>query len=449
MPTLISSAWFLWTYNPSHERKDTNDNGDGQQCECMKTIHQLEDELIATPAQHMVLDLAMATGTTLDFSRGKKPVWLILEGNSGSGKTYTVELLEQYQSMVYRGKLTAAGMASGYVDSKGGTIKGLFRELDNKCLVLTELGKTLSLTGNELKALMGTLASAFDGTVRDQVGTQDYQGDLRAHFALLACGTPATLANHRSALEPIGTRFLHFRLRDVTREELKERQRARKAVTHRAEKEAAIKTLVHEHLSHLSPVPEELPAWPDALDDMTEFLSMARAAVRRDEQGQPYTVDPEDPDRATHQLNCLGLALARLYGRKEIGDDELDLLWQVTLASVPTERLLVLGAVAEGPLNAEQVASATGLKRTTTYNTLNPLCWAGLVEREEGKTNQYSVSEHFDGVASKLALAAGFPVRQKTIITQQQQGGFFLSANGETGGMEWDDYFLLAKDGVC
>jgi len=294
-----------------------------QACECMKDIHELEAELIATPAQHMVLDLAMATATSLDFSKGKKPVWLILEGNSGSGKTYTVELLEQYQGMVYRGKLTAAGMASGYVDSRGGKVKGLFRDLDQKCLVLTELGKTLSLNGNELKALMGTLASAFDGTVRDQVGTQDYQGDLRAHFALLACGTPATLAHHRSALEPIGTRFLHFRLPDLSKEALKERQRARKAVIGRAEKEQAIRRLVNEHLSHLPGVLDELPAWPDAIDEMAEFLSLARAAIRRDEQGEPYTVDPEDPDRATHQLHCLGLALARLYGRAEISGYEL------------------------------------------------------------------------------------------------------------------------------
>jgi hypothetical protein len=115
-------------------------------------------------------------------------------------------------------------------------------------------------------------------------------------------------------MEPIGARFLYFRLPDMTRTGLKERQRARKAVTGRAEKERAIKGLVNEHLNHLPPVPDELPAWPDEIDDMAEFLSMARAAVRRDEQGEPYTVDPEDPDRATYQLICLGLALARLYG---------------------------------------------------------------------------------------------------------------------------------------
>jgi hypothetical protein len=348
----------------------------------------------------------MATATSLDFSKGEKPVWLILEGNSGSGKTYTVELLDQYKGMVYRGKLTAAGIASGYADGKGGKVKGLFRELDQKCLVLTELGKTLSLNGNELKALMGTLASAFDGRVRDQVGTQDYQGDLRAHFAMLACGTPATLANHRSAMEPIGTRFLYFRLPDMTKAELKDRQRARKAVRGRTQKEQGIKLLVNENLSNLPPVPDELSAWPDEIDDMAEFISMARAAVRRDEQGEPYTVDQEDLDRVTHQLNYLGLALARLYGKQEIGDNELDLLWQVTLSSVPTERLLILRALTEGPLNAEEAANTTGLSRSMAYKTLKPLHWADLVDMEGASPCKYTLSANADTVASKLATMA-------------------------------------------
>jgi hypothetical protein len=184
----------------------------------------------------------------------------------------------------------------------------------------------------------------------------------------------------------------------------------RKSITGRREKEEAIKKLINEHLSHLPPVPDELPVWPNEIDDMAEFLSMARAALRRDEQGEPYTVDPEDPDRATYQLNCLGLALARLYVRPEIGDHELDLLWRVIFASVPAERLLVLSALVEGLLNAEQVASATGLSRSMIYKTLKPLHWADLVDMDSATPCKYRLSANFDAVASKLAMVAALAI---------------------------------------
>src|SRR5262245_15634001 len=157
--------------------------------ERMVEIHALEGRLCATTAQHNVLDLCMAVATSTDFSRGEKPVWLMLAGGSGSGKTYTAKLLGDLEHTLIelRGKVTAAGFHSGYNKRKTNeAVKGLLNELDNKCLILYELGKALSGSANDVKALIGTLADCFDGETRDQFGTQDYQGTILAHFSMIA-----------------------------------------------------------------------------------------------------------------------------------------------------------------------------------------------------------------------------------------------------------------------
>jgi hypothetical protein len=51
-------------------------------------IHDLENELYATPAQHAMLDLAMAVASSVDLSivNGWPVVWLMFSGPRPAGK---------------------------------------------------------------------------------------------------------------------------------------------------------------------------------------------------------------------------------------------------------------------------------------------------------------------------------------------------------------------------
>jgi hypothetical protein len=376
-------------------------------------IQQVEELLVATSYQRRMLDLSMAVSTAIDYSLVSELnplVWLIISGPPSSGKTTSVGLLKPYKQAVFRDKITAAGLSSGFVNPKTGvTPKGLLVELDGKCLVIRELASLFVGRAKDVQGFLGILQTVFDGGYQSNDGTVGYK-EATGRFGIIACGTPELLSSHQTLMSNIGPRFLFFRVPETTREERRELVNARKQVTGGAEKIAALRGLVADHVSQLPPVPTELPASPPEVDRIAEFLVQGRAAARwaPDDTGDKTLIGLsfEDLTRSTAQLHILGLALARVRGRGSIGEDELDDLKRVALSSMPETRARVLDALRDGPKTQIDIQDATQMSQPTVWRAVDALKRADVLVEAEGVVG---ICKDYAGLVPKP-----LPLKEKT-----------------------------------
>jgi hypothetical protein len=261
--------------------------------------------------------------------------------------------------VTFRDQITAAGLKSDYIDPKSGkTPKGLLYALDKSCLVIKELASLFSLHPNALKAFIGMLQAAYDSQFDSQSGTVGHQS-IKTRFSFLGCGTPDVFEQHLHAMNAIGPRFLYYRIPRLTIAEMRELARQRKTVKGLEKKMAALGTTVANHLAHL-PTPEEAEPCPDHIDRLAEFLVLGRCTpqyLKDEDDGykrQVVDVTIEDPTRLTKQLYTLGLCLARLRGEDEIADQDIGLLVQVVISTLPYPRWKILEAIADEQADEEK-----------------------------------------------------------------------------------------------
>src|SRR5262245_44404322 len=193
-------------------------------------IHALEHELYATPAQHAMLDVAMAVASSVEVSivNGWPVVWLLFSGPPSCGKTSTVELLRGCDSkVIFRDQITAAGPKSDYIHPQSGKkTTGLLYGLNARCLVVKEMAALLSLHPNALRTFIGMFQAAYDGRFDSQSGTVGHQR-IETAFAFLGCGTPDVFEQHLHAMNAIGPRFPYCRVPLLTLAEMRELARQR------------------------------------------------------------------------------------------------------------------------------------------------------------------------------------------------------------------------------
>ncbi|NOS76720.1 MAG: hypothetical protein HOP35_02110 [Nitrospira sp.] len=132
-----------------------------QEAERLVQIHNTLGSLTSSPYSHDVVELALATATSLPLY-GKEhpaPIWLLIAGAPSSGKTEAVLLLKEAQSIKYLDAMTENSLASGYVDSKSGEgpKQQLLPELDGKCLVIKDLTTIFSMREERWLRLVGQL----------------------------------------------------------------------------------------------------------------------------------------------------------------------------------------------------------------------------------------------------------------------------------------------------
>jgi hypothetical protein len=184
-------------------------------------IHTTLADLTSSPYSHDVIELALATATSLPLCEADHacPVWLMIAGNPSAGKTETVLVLKDLENVYFLDAMTENSFLSGFVDSKGkGCEKQFLNELDRKCLVLKDLTTLFSGREEKVKKLLGELQSIYDGEYVKVTGTV---GKLASSsvFAMVACITPQALRRHHNYMSMIGGRFLVYRLLPLSDEE--------------------------------------------------------------------------------------------------------------------------------------------------------------------------------------------------------------------------------------
>jgi DeoR-like helix-turn-helix domain len=315
------------------------------------------------------------------------PVWLLLVGPPGSGKTELLAPLGVLPEVHPAATLTEASLLSGTPkkeqakDAKG----GLLREIGEYGIVVCkDFGSVLSMHRDARAATLSALREVYDGSWTRHVGTD---GGKRLHWegkvGLLAGCTP-TIDNHAAVMGAMGERFMTYRMPDTD-----EDAQAARALAHAGHEEAMRAELGHAVRSVLVNVDTGRRRGLD-LDDiehsrliqLATFAVRCRSAVERDGYTREVEIvpEPEAPGR-------LALTLARLLAAlSTIGVDRAQawlIVTKVALDSMPKLRRLILDHVLaqEGAIDTSDIAEALDHPTQTTRRGLEDLTAHGILRR--------------------------------------------------------------------
>jgi DNA-binding MarR family transcriptional regulator len=312
------------------------------------------------------------------------PVWLLLVGPPGGGKSELLASIDALENVHPTAVLTAAALLSGTPrrDVDEAAKGGLLRSIGDFGIVLCkDFGSVLNMNRDARSEVLAALREVYDGSWTRHVGTD---GGRTLHWSGkvgLVAGCTPTIDRHHAVMGAMGERFVLFRLPVVNSGE-----QARRALAHagretemRAELTAAVSALFDEGLDE----PRALSFDErEALVSLTELVVRARSAIERDGYSRDIELIPE-PEAPTRLIVVLDRLLA---GLDSIGLERA-VAWNVVvrsaLDSIPALRRSVMDSllVLEEAIETPKLAEALDYPTPTARRALEDLTAHGIAQR--------------------------------------------------------------------
>jgi hypothetical protein len=328
------------------------------------------------------------------------PVWLLLVGPPGGGKTEILKTVSRLSDVHLASTITEAALLSGTPkrDQAPTATGGLLREIgDAGIIVLKDFGSVLSMHRDPRATTLAALREIYDGSWTRRLGTDGGKTlSWSGKVGLIAGVTPA-IDGHHAVMGSMGERFVLFRLPPTNGD-----AQARQALGHVGREEAmrqALTTASQRLLSSVEPslltvAPDERTQ--DRLISISTLAVRCRSAVERD--GYTREVlnipEPEAPAR-------LALVLLRLWNGLlaiGVGDREAwSLVTKCALDSMPAiRRLVVEDLMRRSTATLAEIAERINYPPTTTRRALEDLTAHGIAQRQapgHGAADSWVASE--------------------------------------------------------
>jgi hypothetical protein len=311
------------------------------------------------------------------------PVWTLLVGPPGGGKSELLNAVSHLDDAYPAGTLTEASLLSGTPkkDVGEGSKGGLLRAInEHGILVCKDFGSVLSMNRDARAGVLAALREIFDGSWTRHVGTDGGRTlSWRGKMGLIGGVTP-TIDRHHAVMGAMGERFTLYRLPGIDND-----TQARQALGHAGrerEMREELAEAAHAAVATLTIPQGRSDEETDQLIALATFVVRSRSAVERDSYSREIELVPgaEAPARLVITLDRL------LAGLDSIGcdrDQAMVIVTKTALDSIPALRLLCLRALEKHEdLDTNQVATDARYPTSTTRRALEDLVAHGLVERE-------------------------------------------------------------------
>ncbi|MBI3947271.1 MAG: hypothetical protein HY321_15205 [Armatimonadetes bacterium] len=324
-----------------------------------------------------------------NYSAGD-PVWLLIVGPPGGGKTEVLNAVLELRNVIPVAVLTEGALLSGTPrkDKAAGATGGLLRQVGQfGILCLKDFGSVLTVKADTRGPILAALREVYDGRWTRYVGTDGGRPLPWAGKCGLIGGATTSIDGHHAVMSALGERFAFFRLPSDDREELGQ------AALERAGQEQDLRRALSEAVRRLfagltMPIPRaELSREEQtSLVALASFVTRARSAVERDTHSSRREVllvpEPELPTRFVKVLACLFSGLVGIGCQRPRA---WGLVRKVALDSMPRMRSLTLDYLlqARTAVATKDLAVALDLPTSTLRLTLEDLTLLGVLSRND------------------------------------------------------------------
>jgi hypothetical protein len=342
-----------------------------------------------------------ALGTVAANRLEGAPVWTLLVGPPGSGKTETLNALLALPDVYATAVLSEAALLSGTPrrDRAKQAKGGLLRELGEFGVILCkDFGSLLSMRQDALGPVLAALREVYDGAWTRYVGSE---GGLALSWkgkAGLVGGCTPSIDRRHGVIAAMGDRFLLFRM-PLTDPE----HQAAASLAYPGEREAEMRRelgesvaalfageLDHENVGLIGDELEQLVA-------LSTLVARCRSGVDRDRHSREIELvpDPEAPARLAKTLERLLAGLVALGVERSAA---WEVVRKAALDSMPALRRAVMDVLVRenGDVPTTAIAEVVQHPTSTTRRALEDLTAHSVVVRHpqgKGKADTWEASE--------------------------------------------------------
>jgi len=308
------------------------------------------------------------------------PVWAMLIGKPGCGKSELLGALTEVEDTVMVSTLTPNALASGYRDGENSLLHLLQK---NKILIVKDMSTITEMPNEARSMIFATLRDAYDGHFVKRTGA----GQVIWHgkFGVIGGATPA-IEKVRSYDAALGERFLSIKFRSTEASEELIQERSMQNNVRQTEMKKCLKdsttkffktTRVRKDVTIPQPVIQSIMFSARA-------MVRARSSVSRDR----FTRDVDEmvstsevPTRVTAQM----LLIARSC--IDLGSDEettVRVIQRCCLDSIPSVRIMILKGLLEGAERTQDLREVVRMSRPVIDRALEDMWFLKLVNKDQG-----------------------------------------------------------------
>jgi len=313
------------------------------------------------------------------------PVWMMLVGGSGVGKTERLIPLAVMPDVILESSITGpAALLSGTgkkeraKDASGGVLRKFPN--GNGMLLLKDFTSIIDMHRDARAEVLAALREVYDGRWDRSVGVDGGRTLTWVGRVGLIAGCTTAIDSAHSVISVMGTRFLHVRLHGDS-------DIAGSAFDHAGGETAMrseLREVVRGLLDHLPGQPYDKVEIRTPMLALASYVARARSPVDRDQRSEIRLVmDPEAPTRIVKMLTQLWRASGMLGLDKA---SAWELVRRVGLDSVPKLRRVVLDYLSTRSSSATttEIADAVEHPTQTTRRALEDLTAHRAVTRLPG-----------------------------------------------------------------
>lgn len=360
------------------------------------------------------LKVILAIGLSAHF-KGAVLLWMLLVGVPSSGKTDLVRLLKVMPLAYYLDTFTLNAFISGERENKG-KVHDLLGVLNNKIFIIKDWTSIFSQDEKATKKVLGDLVNIYDKEFKKFSPTR---GDIsyNSQFSHLGCITPEVLNKHTRYLNMVGARFLFYAMPESTPQEDDKSFDNIFSNQDRETLEKDAQLYVSSYLNQL--IKQDFKKLKPLSNHVKEFLKNAsiliahcrgivvlREASFLNDKGETVkyyetqSVQIEKPWRALQQLIHLAKCLAFVGGKEEVWLEELDVVKDIVLSSMPADRSQALKCIKDlnGKITSTELSRSIELSSRTSLRLLDELTALKVVKKSKdliNNTNIYELNELF------------------------------------------------------
>lgn len=327
------------------------------------------------------------------------PLWLIVVGNSGDGKTEQLMALSSCEDFHIEHSITARTLVSG-----NPKVNDLAPELDKKVVAIPDMAQILQLPPQDKGELWGQLRDLYDGFAGKSSGLGKRAKYSGLRITLIACSTPK-IDGQILVHQDLGTRELIYRTED-TENKRNMMDFALSNEEHEKEMKKELCEITHEFLKDKTVIRRELTEKETRMiKSIAMFISIVRATAEIDTMTNELRniVYPEQPTRVVKQLKRLFLCLTSLE-KDYPSDRAFEILWHLAKSCAFPIRINIFEHFTRDFINTSlarefttsKIANSLRIGKKTAQRELNILWNMEILEKQETEEgNRWQPTEYW------------------------------------------------------